>query len=114
MILAGMPPRLVMNITSGFFWSALVTNGEKSAVVLLKGTVSTRSMPYWPTVFATIFPPSGGKIVANTVGQYGIDLVDTVPFSKTTADFSPFVTKALQKKPDVMFITSLGGIPAKI
>jgi branched-chain amino acid transport system substrate-binding protein len=60
------------------------------------------------------FSSDGGKIVQNTVGQYGIDLVDTVAFSKLTADFSPFVTKALQKKPDVMFITSLGGIPAKI
>jgi len=60
------------------------------------------------------FSSDGGKIVANTVGQYGIDLVDTIAFSKTTADFATPVTKALQKKPDVMFITSLGGIPAKI
>ena len=60
------------------------------------------------------FSSDGGKIVTSTVGQYGIDLVDTVAFSKTTADFSTPVTRALQKKPDVMFITSLGGIPAKI
>jgi len=60
------------------------------------------------------FSSDGGKIVQNTVGQYGIDLVDTVAFSKTTADFATPVTRALQKKPEVMFITSLGGIPAKI
>src|SRR5438445_10947299 len=60
------------------------------------------------------FSSDGGKIVQNTVGQYGITLVDTVAFSKTTADFSTPVTKAVQKKPDVIFITSLGGIPAKI
>ena len=60
------------------------------------------------------FSSDGGKIVQNTVGQYGIDLVDAVAFSKTTADFATPVTRALQKKPEVMFITSLGGIPAKI
>jgi len=60
------------------------------------------------------FSSDGGKIVAATVGQYGIQLLDTVAFSKTTADFSTPVTKAVQKHPDVIFITSLGGIPAKI
>jgi len=60
------------------------------------------------------FSSDGGKIVANTVGQYGIQLLDTVAFSKTIADFSAPVTKAVQKHPDVIFITSLGGIPAKI
>jgi branched-chain amino acid transport system substrate-binding protein len=60
------------------------------------------------------FSSDGGKIVTNTVGQYGIQLLDTVAFSKTTADFATPVTKAVQKHPDVIFITSLGGIPAKI
>jgi branched-chain amino acid transport system substrate-binding protein len=60
------------------------------------------------------FSSDGGKIVQNTVAQYGIQLLDTVQFSKTTADFATPVTKAVQKKPDVIFITSLGGIPAKI
>jgi len=60
------------------------------------------------------FSSDGGKIVQNTVAQYGIQLLDTVSFSKTIADFAPPVTKAVQKHPDVIFITSLGGIPAKI
>ncbi|HEV2013357.1 MAG TPA: ABC transporter substrate-binding protein [Candidatus Dormibacteraeota bacterium] len=60
------------------------------------------------------FSSDGGKIVQNTVGQYGIQLLDTIAFSKLTADFATPVTKAVQKKPDVIFITSLGGIPAKI
>jgi len=60
------------------------------------------------------FSSDGGKIVQNTVSQNGIQLLDTVQFSKTTADFATPVTKAVQKKPDVIFITSLGGIPAKI
>ncbi len=60
------------------------------------------------------FSSDGGKIVQNTVAQYGIQLLDTVQFSKTTADFATPVTKAVQKNPDVIFITSLGGIPAQI
>jgi branched-chain amino acid transport system substrate-binding protein len=60
------------------------------------------------------FSSDGGKIVQNTVSQNGIQLLDTVQFSKNTADFATPVTKAVQKNPDVIFITSLGGIPAKI
>ncbi|HEV3097453.1 MAG TPA: ABC transporter substrate-binding protein [Candidatus Dormibacteraeota bacterium] len=60
------------------------------------------------------FSSDGGKIVTSTVGQYNIQLLDTISFSKTTADFATPVTKAVQKHPDVIFITSLGGIPAKI
>src|SRR5213082_2642508 len=60
------------------------------------------------------FSKDGGTIVQNTVGQYGITLLDTIQFSKTTADFATPVTQALSKKPEVIFITSLGGIPAKI
>jgi branched-chain amino acid transport system substrate-binding protein len=60
------------------------------------------------------FSSDGGKIVQNTVGQYGIDLLKVIPFSKNDADLSPYVTQAVQLHPDVIFITSLGGIPAKI
>lgn len=60
------------------------------------------------------FSSDGGKIVQDTVGQYGIQLVKTIPFSKNDADLSPYVTQAVQLNPDVIFITSLGNIPAKI
>ena len=60
------------------------------------------------------FSKDGGTIVAGTVGQYGIQLLATIPFPKATADFAPFVTQAVQKNPDVIFITSLGNIPANI
>src|SRR6202165_2165451 len=60
------------------------------------------------------FSKDGGTIVTNTVGQYGIQLLATIPFPKATADFAPFVTQAVQKNPDVIFITSLGNIPANI
>jgi len=60
------------------------------------------------------FSKDGGTIVTNTVGQYGIQLLATIPFPKATADFAPFVTQAVQKNPDVIFITSLGNIPSNI
>jgi branched-chain amino acid transport system substrate-binding protein len=60
------------------------------------------------------FSSDGGKIVGDTVGQYGINLVATIKFNKGDADLLPYVTQAVQKHPDVIFITSVGGIPAKI
>jgi branched-chain amino acid transport system substrate-binding protein len=60
------------------------------------------------------FSSDGGTIVQQTVGKYNINLLKTIKFSKTEADLSPYVTQAVQLKPDVIFITSLGGIPAKI
>lgn len=60
------------------------------------------------------FSSDGGKIVQNTVGQFGIQLLATIPFSKTAADLTPYVTQAVQQHPDVIFITSLGAIPSKI
>ena len=60
------------------------------------------------------FSSDGGTIVQNTVGQYGIDLLKVIKFNKAEADLSPYVTQAVQLKPDVIFITSLGNIPAKI
>ena len=60
------------------------------------------------------FSSDGGLIVQNTVGQYGITLKKTIKFNKAEADLAPYVTQAVQLNPDVIFITSLGGIPAKI
>src|SRR5256712_12680772 len=56
----------------------------------------------------------GGQIVQATVSKYGIDLLKTIPINKAEADLSPYVTQAGQLKPDAVFITSPGGIPAKI
>ena len=60
------------------------------------------------------FSSDGGTIVQNTVGQYGIQLLKTIKFNKGEADLSPYVTQAVQLKPDVIFITSLGTIPSNI
>jgi len=60
------------------------------------------------------FSSDGGQIVQNNVAANGIDLLKTVKFNKGEADLSPYVTQAVQLRPDVIFITSLGAIPAKI
>jgi branched-chain amino acid transport system substrate-binding protein len=60
------------------------------------------------------FSSDGGLIVQNNVGKYGINLLKTIKFNKAEADLSPYVTQAVQLHPDVIFITSLGGIPANI
>jgi branched-chain amino acid transport system substrate-binding protein len=60
------------------------------------------------------FSSDGATIVQQTVGQYGITLKDVIQFTKAETDLTPYVTKAVDDKPDVIFITSLGGIPAKI
>src|SRR5260370_4583163 len=60
------------------------------------------------------FSIDGGKIVEAIVGKYGITLKKTIGFNKTQPDLSSYVTQAVQLNPDVIFITSLGGIPAEI
>src|SRR5438309_10130912 len=60
------------------------------------------------------FSSDRGTIVQNRVGQYNIQLLKTIPFSKNDADLTRYVTQAVQLNPDVIFITSLGSIPATI
>ena len=60
------------------------------------------------------FSSDGGKIVQANTDKNSIQLLKTIPFNKGEADLSPYVTQAVQLKPDVIFITSLGQIPAKI
>jgi branched-chain amino acid transport system substrate-binding protein len=62
------------------------------------------------------FSVDGATAVKQTVQDpaIGIQLLDTIQFSKSDADLTQFVNQAVAKHPDVIFITSLGGIPAKI
>jgi branched-chain amino acid transport system substrate-binding protein len=60
------------------------------------------------------FSVDGATAVKQSVASDGIHLLDEIQFSKTDADLTPFVTKAVNDHPDVIFITSLGGIPAKV
>lgn len=60
------------------------------------------------------FSSDGGEIVKKAAPANGITLSTVVDFGKADADLSTPVTKAVQAKPDVIFITSLGNIPARI
>lgn len=60
------------------------------------------------------FSADGAQVVRNTVSQFGIQLLDSIQFTKAETDLSPYITKAVNAHPDVIFITSLGAIPAKI
>jgi branched-chain amino acid transport system substrate-binding protein len=91
--------------------------GEETAIPANIKSYSTDSHPATGVLLVATddkFSSDGGKIVHDTVAQYGINLLATIGFSKAEADLSPYVTQAVQKHPDVIFITSLGGIPAKI
>jgi branched-chain amino acid transport system substrate-binding protein len=60
------------------------------------------------------FSSDGAQVVKDSAPKSGINLVDSIQFTKNEADLSPYVTKAVGLHPEVIFITSLGAIPAKI
>ncbi len=55
-----------------------------------------------------------GKIVQGTVGTYKITLLKTITFSTTEVHLLSLVAQGVKLKPDVMFISSPGCIPAEI
>jgi branched-chain amino acid transport system substrate-binding protein len=59
------------------------------------------------------FSADGGEVVKKAAPQNGIT-VTAIEFSKADADLTVPVTQAVQKNPDVILITSLGDIPARI
>ena len=60
------------------------------------------------------FSADGGRVVAAAAPAQGLRIVDTIRFSKTQPDLTPNVAAAVRSHPDVIFITSLGNIPARI
>jgi branched-chain amino acid transport system substrate-binding protein len=60
------------------------------------------------------FSSDGGTIVQSAAPQNGIQILQTITFSKNDADLTTPVTQAVGLHPDVIFITSLGSIPARI
>ncbi|MGH9124673.1 MAG: ABC transporter substrate-binding protein [Acidimicrobiales bacterium] len=93
--------------------------GEASAVPANIHTYVDRVTPK-PTTGVLLYPNDdkfsidGATVVKQTVGSVGINLVDTIQFSKNDTDLSPFVSQAVSHHPDVIFITSLGAIPSKV
>jgi len=60
------------------------------------------------------FSADGAQVVQNSVAASNIKLLESIQFTKAEADLSPYVTRAVAQKPDVIFITSLGDIPSKL
>ncbi|GAC1310269.1 MAG: ABC transporter substrate-binding protein [Acidimicrobiales bacterium] len=60
------------------------------------------------------FSADGAQVVKDNAAKFGIELKAAIQFTKAETDLTPYVTQAVSSKPDVIFITSLGGIPAKI
>ncbi len=60
------------------------------------------------------FSVDGADVVKANAPKYGINLLDSIQFTKDESDLSPYITRAVQKNPEVIFITSVGPIPAKI
>jgi branched-chain amino acid transport system substrate-binding protein len=91
--------------------------GESDAIPL---NIKTYSDKAHPKTGVLLFPnddkfsADGAQVVKDNVAKYGIQLLDTIQFTKGEADLTPYVTKAVQQNPDVIFITSLGAIPSKV
>jgi branched-chain amino acid transport system substrate-binding protein len=60
------------------------------------------------------FSVDATAIFKKAAPDHELEVIETVEFRKDDPDVTPFVTKAVNAKPDVLFIPSLGGIPAKV
>lgn len=60
------------------------------------------------------FSSDGALIFKTAFTASGLNLVDTESFSKAQTDFSTYVTSMLAKKPDMVAISGIGGVPAKV
>jgi len=95
--------------------------GEATAIPVNIKTYVARANPK-PKTAVLLYPNDdkfsvdGATAVKDTLQDpsLGLQLLASIQFSKSDADLGPFVTQAVDKHPDVIFITSLGGIPAKI
>lgn len=60
------------------------------------------------------FSSDGAAIFKSAFTADNINLVDTESFSKAQVDFSTYVTSMLAKRPDIVAISGIGGVPAKV
>ncbi len=60
------------------------------------------------------YSADSAEIISGNADQYGIRLIDSIEFSKAVDDFSPFAARAVRQDPDVMFIASVGDLPARL
>lgn len=60
------------------------------------------------------FSSDGAGVFKEAFTADNLNLVDTESFSKTQTDFSTYVTSMLARKPDIVAISGIGGVPAKV
>ncbi|GAC1364426.1 MAG: ABC transporter substrate-binding protein [Actinomycetota bacterium] len=60
------------------------------------------------------FSSDGAGIFKSSFTADGLNLVDTEQFPKAQTDFSTYVTSIVAKKPDLVAISGIGGVPAKV
>ncbi len=56
----------------------------------------------------------GAQIIGGNANDYGIDLLDSIEFSKAEEDLSTYAQRAIKHNPDVIFVTSIGERPAHV
>jgi len=60
------------------------------------------------------FSSDGAAIFKSTFTADSINLVDTEQFPKAQTDFSTYATSIIARKPDVVAISGVGGVPSKL
>ena len=93
--------------------------GEQSAIPANVKVAKSKYGPKSAVLFYANddkFSSDGATIFKSALASNGISIPDAnvFQFSKTETDFSSFVTSGLGKSPDIVCISSLGAIPAKL
>jgi branched-chain amino acid transport system substrate-binding protein len=60
------------------------------------------------------FSSDGAAIFKTALAAGNVNLLDTEQFSKTQTDFSTYATSIIAKKPDIVAISGVGGVPSKL
>ena len=60
------------------------------------------------------FSSDGAAIFKTAFSAQGVNLLDTEQFAKAQTDFSTYATSIIAKKPDIVAISGVGGVPSKL
>jgi len=91
--------------------------GEATAIPANVKTIVASAHPHTAVILYANddkFSSDGQQIFAKALADNGVVVANTVPFSKNETDFSSFVTTARGANPDLMVVSTLGGIASKI
>jgi branched-chain amino acid transport system substrate-binding protein len=60
------------------------------------------------------FSSDGAAVFRTALSAQNVNLLDTEQFSKAQTDFSTYATNIVARKPDIVAISGVGGIPSKL